>query len=73
MEDIKRVDCLYRVSSLIQVEKDDIHMQKQFCREFVACHPDWRIEKELYEKGVSGFKLSAKDRDAIQEIQRDAV
>ena len=39
----------------------------------MACHPDWRIEKELYEKGVSGFKLSAKDRDAIQEIQRDAV
>lgn len=73
MESIKRVYCLYRVSTTGQVEKDDIPMQKQFCREFVSCHPDWRIEKELYEKGVSGFKLSAKDRDAIQEIQRDAV
>lgn len=48
-------------------------MQKQYCREFVSYHSDWHIEKELYEKGVSGFKLSAKDRDAIQEIQQDAV
>ena len=32
-----------------------------------------RVKKELYEKGVSGFKKSAKDRDAIQELQRDAV
>ena len=73
MESTKRVYCLYRVSTTGQVEKDDIPMQKQFCREFVSCHPDWHIEKELYEKGVSGFKLSAKDRDAVQEIQRDAV
>lgn len=73
MEDIKRVDCLYRVSSLIQVEKDDIPMQREFCRDFVTTHPNWRIEKELYEKGVSGFKKSAKERDAIQELQRDAV
>ena len=29
--------------------------------------------RELSEKGVSGFKVSARDRDAIQEIQRDAV
>lgn len=56
-----------------QVEKDDIPMQKQYCREFVSGHPDWRIEKELYEKGISGFKKSAKERDAIQEIQREAV
>lgn len=70
---IKRVYCLYRVSTVGQVEKDDIPMQKQFCREFVACHQDWHIEKELYEKGVSGFKKSAKERDAIQEIQRDAI
>lgn len=73
MENIKRVYCLYRVSTVGQVEKDDIPMQKQFCREFVSCRQDWRIEKEVYEKGVSGFKVSAKDRDAIQEIQRDAV
>ncbi len=73
MENLKRVYCLYRVSTVGQVEKDDIPMQKQYCREFVSGHPDWRIEKELYEKGISGFKKSAKERDAIQEIQREAV
>ena len=73
MEEIKRVCCLYRVSTVGQVEKDDIPMQKQFCREFVNSHHGWRIVKEVYEKGVSGFKLSAKERDAVQEIQGDAV
>lgn len=73
MENEKRVYCLYRVSTVGQVEKDDIPMQKQYCREFVSNHPDWHIEKELYEKGISGFKKSAKERDAIQEIQREAV
>ena len=70
---IKRVYCLYRVSTLGQVEKDDIPMQKQFCREFVQQQDGWEIVKEFSEKGVSGFKVSAKDRDAIQEIQRDAL
>ena len=69
----RRVYCLYRVSTLGQVEKDDIPMQKQYCREFVGQHPGWEIIKEFSEKGVSGFKVSAKDRDAIQEIQRDAL
>lgn len=69
----KRVELLYRVSSPGQVEKDDIPMQKQFCREFVAGRSDWVIVKELYEKGVSGFKKSAKERDAIQELQQDAI
>ncbi len=68
-----RVICLYRVSTIGQVEKDDIPMQKQFCRAFVASRPGWVIVRELYEKGVSGFKKSARDRDAIQEIQREAV
>ena len=69
----KRVELLYRVSSIGQVEKDDIPMQRLFCREFVAGHSNWVIVKELYEKGVSGFKKSAKERDAIQELQQDAV
>lgn len=73
MENIKRVYCLYRVSTIGQVERDDIPMQRQYCREFVSLHGNWRIEKELYEKGVSGFKVSAKDRDKIQEIQKAAV
>ena len=73
MENVVRVDCLYRVSTIGQVEKNDIPMQREFCRAFIAEHPNWKLEKEVYEKGVSGFKKSAKERDAIQELQRDAV
>ena len=72
MENSKTVYCLYRVSTIGQVEKDDIPMQKQCCREF-AERQGWTILKEFSEKGVSGFKKSAKDRDAIQEIQQDAA
>jgi DNA invertase Pin-like site-specific DNA recombinase/cellobiose-specific phosphotransferase system component IIA len=68
----KRAYCLYRVSTLGQVEKDDIPMQKQCCREFAETQ-GWTIIKEFSEKGISGFKVSAKDRDAIQHIQQDAV
>ncbi len=68
---IKRVCCLYRVSTVGQVEKDDIPMQKQCCREFCE-KQGWEIVNEFSEKGISGFKVSAKDRDAIQEIQREA-
>ncbi|MEA4946181.1 MAG: recombinase family protein [Oscillospiraceae bacterium] len=68
----KRVYCLYRVSTLGQVEKDDIPMQKQCCREFAETQ-GWTIIKEFSEKGISGFKVSAKDRDAIQHIQQDAI
>lgn len=68
----KRVCCLYRVSTKGQVEKDDIPMQKQKCREFAEMN-GWEIVKEFSEKGVSGFKVSAKDRDAIQDIQKDAA
>ena len=71
-DNTKRVYCLYRVSTLGQVDKDDIPMQKQCCREF-AERQGWTILKEFSEKGVSGFKTSAKDRDAIQEIQQDAA
>ena len=67
----KRVYCLYRVSTKGQVEKDDIPMQRQKCHEF-ALAQGWDIIQEFSEKGVSGYIISAKDRDAIQEIQRDA-
>ena len=69
----KRVVCLYRVSTVGQVEKDDIPMQKQYCREFAQRQPGWEIIKEFSEKGVSGFKVSAKNRDAVQEIQKLAL
>jgi DNA invertase Pin-like site-specific DNA recombinase len=69
----KRVYCLYRVSTLGQVEKDDIPMQKQACREFIATKREWKLYGERAEKGVSGFKVAAKDRDAVQEIQQEAL
>ena len=72
MESKKRVYCLYRVSTLEQVENDDIPLQKESCREF-AERQGWEITREFYEKGVSGFKVSSKDRDAILEIQREAA
>ena len=51
----KRVYTLYRVSTIGQVEKDDIPMQKEACHEF-AERQGWEIVKEFSEKGVSGFK-----------------
>ena len=62
--------CLYRVSTTGQVdkEKDDIPMQRQVCHEF-AERRGWIIGKEFLEKGVSGFKVSAAKRDAIQELK----
>lgn len=70
---MKKAYCLYRVSTKKQVDKakDDIPMQKIACHEF-AERNDWIIAKEFYEKGVSGFKVSANDRDAIQELKEAA-
>ena len=77
---MKRVYCLYRVSTKKQVSKvmdygivkDDIPMQKQACRAFADSH-GWIIVKEFEEKGVSGFKVSAKNRDAIQDLKEAAL
>lgn len=70
---MKRVICLYRVSTLGQVDHDDIPMQKQACREYAATHPDWEIVDEISEKGVSGYKVSTNARDAIVEIKKRAI
>ncbi len=70
---MKRVICLYRVSTVGQVDHDDIPMQKLACREYAATHPDWEIVDEISEKGVSGYKVSANARDAIVEIKKRAI
>ncbi len=67
----KIVYALYRVSTKGQVDKDDIPMQKQACREF-ADRQGWVITKEFVEKGVSGYKVSADNRDAIIELREAA-
>ena len=76
----KRVICLYRVSTTQQVFKsqddnrfkDDIPMQRIVCRQFSE-KMDWVIAAEMYEKGVSGYKKSANDRDAIIELREKAL
>lgn len=48
-----------------QNHENDIPLQREACHEYAKYRPDWKIIKEFEEKGVSGFKVSAKDRDAI--------
>ncbi len=71
---MKRVYTLYRVSTVKQVDiiKDDIPMQRIACHEF-AEKMGWTIIKEKEEKGISGFKVSASKRDAIQELKDAAL
>lgn len=75
---MKRVYTLYRVSTKKQVNisenhENDIPMQRGACHDFAKLMPDWKIEKEFEEKGVSGFKVSAKNRDAILDLQEAAM
>ena len=79
MSDKKRVFCLYRVSTTGQLdkntlanEKDDIPMQKHACEEFCE-RMGWEIVDSRSEKGVSGYKVSANDRDAIIDIMEAAT
>ena len=66
---IKRVYCLYRVSTKNQAEANDIPLQRVACHQFADSHTGWITRKEFYEFGVSGFKVSASDRDKIQELK----
>ena len=70
---MKRVYCLYRVSGKGQLDirenaEDDIPMQKNACHRYKEYHDDWEIVTEFQEKGVSGFKVSADDRDELQKL-----
>ena len=72
----ERVHCLYRVSTTKQVDHDelnqaDIPVQRKACREF-AERMGWIIVGEEQETGVSGFKISADDRDKLQLIKKQA-
>lgn len=72
-----RVCCLYRVSTTKQVDHNaenqaDIPMQRKACHEF-AEKMGWTIVREEQETGISGFKVSAYDRDKIQIIREEAL
>lgn len=70
----KRVWCLYRVSGKNQISADDdIPMQRNSCLEYIKQRPDWQITHELYEKGVSGWFKSAKDRNEMNTIRDGAL
>ena len=56
---IKRVVCLYRVSTKLQLTDDDIPMQKKACADFIKKQGFWKLEKEYTEKGVSGYHKTA--------------
>ncbi len=69
---MKRVRCLYRVSSKQQLHDDDIPMQRAECKKFIEKFQDWSLEYEYVEKAISGFKMHIKDRDVLMEIMQDA-
>lgn len=71
---MKRVWCLYRVSTKKQVSTDDdIPLQKNACHDFVNTKGDWKITKELFEKGVSGWSKRADERDELKTIKQGAI
>lgn len=70
---MKRVLCLYRVSTIGQVDHDDIPMQRVACREFISRQKGWILVDEVLEKGVSGYKTRTEDRDALTEIKAKAT
>lgn len=70
---MKRVICLYRVSSKQQVHDDDIPLQRTECKMFIEKHMDWEFKGEYIEKAISGYKKSVKDRGMLQRIMDDAI
>lgn len=69
-----RAIALYRASTKQQTAKEnnDIPAQKQIVREFVF-KQGWTLVREFTEGGISGFKISANKRDALQTIKAMAV
>lgn len=72
MKQIKRVATLYRVSTKGQLDGNDIPMQQRACRRMIEKQEGWKLVKEYSERGVSGFKVSASNRDVIRQAKDDA-
>ncbi len=73
-EAIKRVRMLLRVSSDQQLEADgDLKVQRHLVLEYIQQNENWSFDgKEYFEGGVSGYKNSVQERDALQEAYKDA-
>jgi DNA invertase Pin-like site-specific DNA recombinase len=70
---MKIVNTLYRVSTLKQGGDDnDIPVQQKSCLNFIKTKPEWTLGREYIEMGVSGYKVSAYDRDAIMDLKKNA-
>lgn len=73
-EKLLRVRMLLRVSSNQQLDEGgDLVTQRKIVEEYIKKNPDWMLDdKEYFEGGVSGYKNSVADRDALQEAYQDA-
>ncbi len=69
---MKRVNCLYRVSSKQQLHEDDIPVQRAECKLFIDKMEEWSFNKEYLEPAVSGFKTPIEKRKVLQSILEDA-
>ena len=68
-----RVVLLYRVSTKMQTDgENDIPLQRDILKPW-AERNGWQFVKEFIEDGVSGFKVSANNRDKLNEIKAMAV
>lgn len=67
---MKRVLCLYRVSSKRQLHNDDIPLQRTECLDYIINKKEegWEYQGELIEKGISAFKNDISKRDILIEI-----
>jgi site-specific DNA recombinase len=73
MGETKRVACLYRVSTKMQLDGDNIPLQENACKDFIVGMDGWELVREYYEKGVSGFKKKSDERDVLLEVQKDVI
>lgn len=70
---MKKVICLYRVSTKKQTNKeDDIPVQREACLEYIEKHNqqfgDWEYYTEIVEGGVSAYHKKIEDREIQQVI-----
>lgn len=75
MVDMKKVACLYRVSSAKQVgDENDIPLQEIAVRKYIEEHSDWEYcpEYEYYELGVSGYSVPFAEREVLNRLVEDA-
>lgn len=68
----KRVRTLLRVSSKMQLQDDDIPVQRAEVTDYIAKQENWVFDMEYIEKAVSAFKNDVQDREVLLTILEDA-